>query len=170
MVACATTQIGGSPFDGYPTGSCPDPFMDIAGSCYYMSWLQDTSKVTWSGARRVCQSFGRLAGKDVDLAELDDEVSCLANSRLLKKMTADKPGHVWLGGSDTGSEGKWTWSKSGRDFTDDSHWYYDYPNGNGGSDVNCLAASPKGSKNRAQLGDWSCTDEYHFICQIFVSY
>jgi len=132
---------------------CPDAWTEYEGSCFYM--IREAMR--WLDARENCRNFGG------DLASVHSE----EKDRFIFDLVlaeGDSPRYWWLGGTDSHSEGNWTWS-------DGSLWNYEkWKNGNNGNHgiaYNCLAYYASGSGYYAVYwSDLSCFQEHGFICQL----
>ena len=101
-------------------------------------------KKTWADAEDHCQSKGSHLAS-ILTEEEQNEVAALASV----------DSHVWLGGTDQEIEGVWKW-------TDASTWGYtrwQSGYGNKGHAASCL-----GIWGGNWWNDWSCSNEYPFIC------
>merc|ERR1711962_345042 len=157
---------------GLANSECPGDglFEEIHGSCYFFS--SDSSlKHTWVDARSYCQNLGSSLGMKVGLAEVGNALAIMSDSLMMQKI-AEKGWQTWLGASDAESENSWTWVTSGRSLSImDPFWQDDQPNSTGGYAGDCLIAAllhePYQPYHRAQFGDWPCSHEEAFVCQIF---
>merc|ERR1711970_747669 len=108
-----------------------------------------TEKKTWAEASTTCHQEGG------ELVKVDDPV---VNAHLARYNMAW--GNLWIGATDQGKEGTWTWS-DGRPVTK-SFWFPKEPN-NWGGNQNCAVV------NFRKAGNWDdqgCNTKNGFVCQI----
>ena len=104
---------------------CPSAFHPVGSGCYFYGHF----KLNWFRAMEFCHSLGREASLAV--IETDQE-----NSQLKTWLTAhgDPNTGVWVGGSDNGHQGVWSWFPTGHLIQ-----YFDWGLGQpGGGDHHCL--------------------------------
>ncbi|XP_030828651.1 macrophage mannose receptor 1 [Strongylocentrotus purpuratus] len=83
-----------------PTGGCSDDYFKYFNRCYRMGGYEENDRYSWQDARTLCQGEGgNLAGIH------SQQVQSLLTSMLL-----DITGDVWIGFSDSGSNGQYHWT------------------------------------------------------------
>ena len=97
---------------------------------------------TWEEARDYCRLFG------ADLVEVNDEEE--------NYFVYSNAARCWIGANDIDDEGTWVWSNGAS--WDWETWVAGEPNNNG--DEDCAGIWTDGDWN-----DWSCSNEYDFICE-----
>ncbi len=132
-----------APFDG-PCGE-GDAFFETSDGICFEYFFESSS---WAGARLKCQF---LSG---DLARVDDS----ATNGILASLVPSAFPEAWLLGSDTASEGVWTWDAEPMTYT---NWRAGEPN-NGNGVENCLALI---SNQGGAWDDNNCNDLKSYICQ-----
>ncbi|CAL4148835.1 unnamed protein product [Meganyctiphanes norvegica] len=146
--------------------SCPPLFTEIEGVCYFFSSTIG-AKANWYNAQAACQKLGTEHGVRIGLAEIGRYSGCASPDVELMKTVSDMRQPVWLGTSDSASEGTWVWQHSRQILSIHSNmWYYTEPDS--GPTVNCLTGwiyAPY--RNRAYLADLQCTHVQHYVCQKF---
>ncbi|KAM8773182.1 uncharacterized protein AB9X84_014483 [Acanthopagrus schlegelii] len=127
---------------------CPTDWRKYEGSCYYTS----TGKKTWRKGREYCQSKG------ADLAIVKSQEEMIFINSLYP---SDK--QVWIGLTDQGVEGHWTWV-DGSPLTT-TFWGKNQPNSSNGRNQDCAEFRHRATGN----GDWndeSCNVEQNWICEM----
>ncbi|XP_042882020.1 perlucin-like isoform X2 [Penaeus japonicus] len=130
---------------------CPTPFVSVMGECFSLS----RTRLPWHHARHYCLGMGG------DLAT-PSFLYALKTYILEREGDAD----VWVGGTDEGSEGHWSWINSNEDGTNTTipphHWAPDQPDNGEGDGEHCLILQ----KNiHPPLADSSCERYLSFVCQ-----
>ncbi|XP_076112739.1 perlucin-like protein [Mytilus galloprovincialis] len=114
---------------------------------YYMFVKNATN---WNTAQQDCLSRGgRLA-----------EVNCENVGAWLKRQARQRGGGWWLGATDLGQEGTWTWTLGNQ--IGYSDWAYGQPDNGNGSSQDCLQLWDDKSYRWDDL--W-CTYQRNYICQ-----
>ncbi|CAL4075770.1 unnamed protein product, partial [Meganyctiphanes norvegica] len=153
---------------GWTFGNCPDLFTDVAGTCYYFS-SDFPASATWNDALAACKKRGDGLGHiNIGLAELGtSRDGCATPDIKLMETIANKGAQVWLGASDGREEGTWIWEESKEQLLiSNNMWHHLAPNA--GTEENCLAALIRTDiHNRPSLGDFPCTQNNSYVCQIF---
>ncbi|XP_042879751.1 perlucin-like protein [Penaeus japonicus] len=81
---------------------CTEPHIKVGDKCY--AFLLDFAR-TWSESREYCQGIGG----DLAIVHTCDEFTTLVrNIHMLGQEVPDRFSY-WLGGTDLGDEGSWTW-------------------------------------------------------------
>merc|ERR1712179_95048 len=128
--------------------SCSPGWSRFGESCY---WIYLERPYNYLKAREACLELG------ADLASSNSESENAFFSTLYNSY------HFWLGGSDSATEGVWTWT-DGTPFNY-THWYSG--EGHGGVAENCLSINLQYG-----YGSWydeKCYLEQYFICEINLS-
>ncbi|MCP4444664.1 MAG: C-type lectin domain-containing protein [Myxococcales bacterium] len=131
------------PFEG-PCGEGDASFETGDGICFEY-FFEDSS---WAGARLKCQILGG------DLARIDDA----GTNGILASLVPTAFPEAWLLGSDTASEGVWTWDGEPMSY---QNWRAGEPN-NGSGVENCLQVL---SDQGGTWDDRNCNDLTSYICQ-----
>lgn len=121
-----------------------------------------TQHATWPVAVRRCQEYGgQLAS--VRSQEQQDLITALPN------MSLQVNSHLWLGASDAGHEGRWTWV-NGDDITYENWYSNSAIHGHRGE--NCLSLvqlRPTGVNNGSQStfvwDDMTCLHSFNYVCE-----
>ncbi|XP_041036051.1 C-type lectin domain family 17, member A-like isoform X1 [Carcharodon carcharias] len=117
---------------------CPSGWEDHNHHCYRFS----TDTVNWDSAKQQCESLNSHL--------------IIINTEQEQKSIENYPGDYWIGLTDRGSEGNWTWvDGTPVSFT---QWYGGEPN-NWNDHENCAFI------RRTDWNDVSCTDQFRFICE-----
>jgi hypothetical protein len=119
---------------------CPLAWSQFNGSCYWV--VQDG--MAWLEAREKCREMGSDLASSLSRAE-NDFINSLCTGR------CEISTYMWLGGIDSGSEGRWTWV-DGRKF-EYTHWQT--WSGNKGPQANCIGYHIK----RGDWMDMGCFDK-----------
>lgn len=144
----------GPPPDAAPPafqGACGEAESDAHilggdGTCYEY-FFQGSS---WDGAQVKCQILGG------ELAVINDA----ATTGILSSLVPSAFPTAWLGGTDSGSEGTWSWDGAAMSYT---NWRSGEPNnGSGGAAENCLIIE---SNLGGTWDDQSCNAIKSYICQ-----
>ena len=126
---------------------CPTAWSQFNTSCF---WVVEVA-VDWLAAEEGCQGLHPAA-------HLASVSSSEENNFIYHLVEGFSSAYVWLGGSDSYSEGNWTWNDGTLfDFT---FWYSYTYQPDGGPYENCLA------KNGDSWYDMGCFDKHFFICKI----
>ena len=134
MVAASAVQ---PPAPAPPWPSPPPPVYTLMNNA-----------LSWSDANAACQAAG------LQLASVH---SASENDALLTEAAGNR---VWIGGTDTASEGTWKWSSTGTPLSY-TNWYSGQPDNSKG-DQHCLTF------NHGNPGEWDdeqCSREYRYVCQ-----
>ena len=116
--------------------------------------------MNWLEAEEGCQGLNPAA----HLASVSSQEE---NDFIFSLIKDDSVSYVWLGGSDSYSEGDWTWSDGSLfDFT---YWQNDGSQGNGGPSQNCLVMNTNNQYYAKTWYDVECYHKYLFICEINMS-
>ena len=119
--------------------------------CYKAVQRKRGDGVTWDDAKNICQNLGGF------LAEITDHVSL----EYVKRVVVPENGNgFWIGATDIGQEGIWTWDHSGQRLSvDDWHQDKNQPDNHQGGE-HCLEI------NRVKRwNDLPCDRKLGFICQ-----
>ena len=108
--------------------------------------------MNWLAAEEGCQGLDPVA----HLASVNSKAE---NDYIYSLYNNQNNNYLWLGGSDSYSEGNWTWN-DGLSF-DYDNWKSD---GDSGTSRNCLAIAT--SYPGRYWFDLSCFDKNYFICEI----
>jgi hypothetical protein len=144
----------GPPPDAAPPafqGACGEAQSDADftagdGTCYEY-FFQGSS---WDGAQTKCEILGG------QLAIINDDVT----NGILSSLVPSAFPTAWIGGTDTGSEGTWTWDGAPMSFT---KWRSGEPNNGAGNGAeNCLIIE---SNLGGSWDDQPCTAIKSYICQ-----
>jgi len=131
------------PFDG-PCGEGDASFETQDGICF--EYFFESS--SWAGARLKCQFLGG------DLARVDDA----GTNGILASLVPTAFPEAWLLGTDTATEGVWTWDGEPMSY---GNWRPGEPN-NGNGVENCLTLV---SDQGGVWDDRNCNDLKSYICQ-----
>ena len=116
------------------------------GTCYEYFF----QGANWDGAQLKCQLLGG------ELATIGDA----ATNGILSSLVPSAFPTAWLGGTDEGSEGSWSWDGASMSYT---NWRSGEPNnGSGGVAENCLIIE---SNLGGSWDDQSCAGTKSYICQ-----
>lgn len=115
-------------------------------------------RANWQNARKMCQEH--YPGGDLVVVKDKEMNSYLAQFPV-----------SWIGGTDEGHEGKWTWI-TGEEITE-TNWMRGQPD-NGGKygrwgskKENCLSINfVKWGSSKGKWNDAPCSTEYHFTCEL----
>ena len=97
LIACSEAAISSQTF-------CPSAFQPVGSGCYFYGHF----KLNWFRAMEFCHSLG----KDASLAVVETEGENWELQQWLK-VHGDPSTGVWLGGSDNGHHGLWSWFPTG---------------------------------------------------------
>ncbi len=139
----APTPDAFTPFDG-PCGE-GDAFFETGDGICFEYFFESSS---WAGARLKCQFLGG------DLARVDDS----ATNGILSSLVPTAFPQAWLLGSDSETEGVWTWDGEPMSY---GNWRPGEPN-NGNGVENCLVLV---SDQGGAWDDNNCNDLKSYICQ-----
>ncbi|KAK7071231.1 hypothetical protein SK128_000323 [Halocaridina rubra] len=131
------------------TVECEMPFFPVKSECFYVNKYK---RVSWSEARKFCKGLGS------DLAE-PNRVNTL-RAMLLDKYPEDSSKFFWVGASENGVEGNWTWISSRR--VQPADWGTGQPDG---GNENCVVLS---RDDYPPLHDSPCYTHTMFICERIV--
>lgn len=81
---------------------CSEPHIAVGDKCY--AFLLDFAR-TWAESRDYCQSIG---GDLVVVQSCDEFTTLVRNIHMLGQEVPDRFSY-WIGGTDLGDEGSWTW-------------------------------------------------------------
>jgi hypothetical protein len=142
-------------------GACTDCLELPSSECTLLDsgsqqYVHCTDRVDWSDAQASCASVG------LSLMEIEDA----AEQRFVAGVVGG--GYAWLGARDSGTEGDWTWERTGASF-----WSQDLQEPVGGAyaawapmqpgfdsgNQDCMATS------RIGWFDYDCADTQHYICE-----
>ena len=98
----------------------------------------------WPEAQEICESV------DMNLITID---SSTEQNRLESNVFDD----IWIGFSDSDSEGTWIWLDGGSTYT---NWASGQPDDDGSQDCAIAQTGSAGKWN-----DMDCTDNYYFVCE-----
>jgi len=124
------------------------PAQMISGSCYRLS---KTATKTWSEAKKICQSNGGNL--------FEPRSSFQSNAVFDEVRKIHKVIGIWIGLTDTASEGNWRYASDGSKVVY-TNWNSDEPNNDGG-DEDC-AIMHTGFRH---WFDYSCEVKDFFLCQ-----
>jgi hypothetical protein len=149
----AGVDAGPPPDAAPPTfqGACGEADSDAHittndGTCYEYFF----QGANWDGAQLKCQLLGG------ELATIGDA----ATNGILSSLVPSAFPTAWLGGTDEGSEGSWSWDGASMSYT---NWRSGEPNnGSGGVAENCLIIE---SNLGGSWDDQSCAGTKSYICQ-----
>jgi len=129
---------------------CNGGFVEHGDYCYALIERSET----WVSAAANCRALDAYLAEPRNKEE-NDFVKQLAKSQ------TTTPTHVWLGGHDQVTEGKWFWGHSGAPVEGFTDWHHDGQpnNANGGED--CMEYR----LNFKSWNDMKCNQAQHFICQ-----
>ena len=122
-----------------PVSKCQEGWIEFNDRCYYFS--ADTKANTWMSAETTCKNLNPIS--TLTSVNSQEEEDFILNAQGFTDT-------VFIGGSDSGSEGNWTWL-DGRPWQFD-HWGEDEPNG--GENENCLEMVKSGWGNNT-AGWWN---------------
>uniref|UniRef100_A0A194AKZ4 C-type lectin domain-containing protein n=1 Tax=Pinctada fucata TaxID=50426 RepID=A0A194AKZ4_PINFU len=125
---------------------CPDGWTHNADKCY----LIVTNKLTWMDAQVYCSMHN---------SQLVEIASSSENTFVKSHLPRGE--HYWMGASDITSEGVFTWTHSGKKF---SNTYTDWhsPEPNEGNYANCVIFW---NAVGFQWADENCYKQYGFVCE-----
>ena len=104
---------------------CPSAFHPVGSGCYFYGHF----KLNWFRAMEFCHSLG----KDASLAVIETEEENKELQQWLR-LHGDPSTGVWVGGSDNGHQGLWSWFPTGHLVK-----YFDWGLGQpSGGDQHCL--------------------------------
>ncbi|KAH3772662.1 perlucin-like [Dreissena polymorpha] len=125
---------------------CDNGWISFNGHCYHFS----TDLESWIGAEGVCIHFGSY------LAEIDDH----AEDMFMQNWVNILAKVFWVGGTDLGFEGDWTWAYSKKHlYNGYTRWQRNEPSNSGGSE-HCLNLW-----RYTDWNDWPCWQVTNFICE-----
>merc|ERR1719376_314481 len=150
--------------------SCPGDglFEEIQGECYYWSYDRGLT-ANFDQAKTACHDIGLLLGLSVELAEVNNDISCFIDTWFMQAIT-NKGRNVWLGAEDDDGDGVFDWLTSGQYIsTYDPYWGYDEPTNYVTGNRNCLGThmQPMGRFHRMFFNDMPCEEEHYYVCQMF---
>lgn len=128
---------------------CPDNFIRLGNSCYYLSADMDT----WHGAQFICNDMSGSQLATPDKKWKDQKLRLLLNKKeaaLLER---------WIGGIWNWEQKRWVWGGTGRKLRYQGFSRKD----NGDNDWHCIAMDP------TVFYRWkseSCLKRKHFICEL----
>ncbi|KAM7009851.1 uncharacterized protein LKV04_001777 [Tautogolabrus adspersus] len=126
---------------------CNNGWRKHENSCYFTSVV----KKSWNSARRHCQSMG------ADLAVVKSQEKLNFTNSLYE---SEK--EVWIGLTDEGVEGQWTWV-DGTPMTT-SFWGQGQPNSHNGKNQDCVEFWHRSTR----MGEWNdedCNINQYYICE-----
>ena len=152
---------------------CPHKWIFHNNLCYYVSKKEE--RVSWEEAKEKCKAMENRA--TLAMPKTMEENIFL---KQLNNFTDDDLSHqdLWLGGSDTETEGIWKWADDSLISLDlqEKNWAPNQPN-NWGGIQNCLKLYFHGGKyNRAKgidgkfWDDGICSFKKHFLCSLDLSF
>ncbi|XP_071536597.1 C-type lectin domain family 17, member A-like [Panulirus ornatus] len=136
---------------------CPEPFQLLGENCYYFA----TETMSWEEARDYCRSLSQNYASDLAVFDFtcDDYRHIFAHM----SVTAITPAH-WIGASQLGHQGYWTWIDSRPMDLSASYWREDEPMST--HEWNCAQILKEGGFQRFCLISNNCSNSRHFVCQL----
>ncbi|XP_066976528.1 C-type lectin domain family 17, member A-like [Macrobrachium rosenbergii] len=145
-----------------PSGSCPNPYIDVGGKCLY---FHSVTNDTWLNLEALCTELNGHLVKIDDANLLYDIIS---------HIYAEEPTmeSIWIGGSDAAAEGDWRWIDNSAVKMGTPFWgttgrvYPQVQEPAGGTHENCICL------NRGYLfyfHDYSCDLVFGGICEYYTS-
>ncbi|XP_045589427.2 type-2 ice-structuring protein-like [Procambarus clarkii] len=135
---------------------CPDPFKDVGGRCLY---FENVNKASWQGMRTICQGHG---GDLIKLNTPDlfgDIISYIHGNGWSDT-------NYWIGGTDEGHEGVWTWTDGSSVRMGTPFWANtgcdNVQQPVGGDVQNCIVLD---AAIHMYFNDLPCNSTYHGICE-----
>jgi len=125
-------------------GECPDGWLMFKGKCF---GHPKDKKLSWADAESYCQSWSPGA-----------HLASIRSAEEQKFVQDNFPGNIWLGGSDTTEEGRWTWSDGTAWIY--SNWHSGQPS-NTGSGQDCIW-----TWYHNQWDDNTCDHMNLFLCNV----
>eukprot|EP00794_Sanderia_malayensis_P003261 gene3261-3742_t len=134
--------------------ACPTGWKLWRDNCYHFHDITfSTSGMSWSDARLACQRYG---GDLVTIKNAQEQAFLAANQTAAQRLM-----HYWIGITDEGSEGNWSWIDGTPVAATGSHWRTaDGEPNNWGGNENCAEMHNDGLWN-----DNACFREFAFICK-----
>merc|ERR1712130_797602 len=131
---------------------CPEGWSKNQTSCYWLVF----DRVTWIEANNGCPQIHPMA-------HLASSGSALENDYIAHLYYESSNFYVWLGGTDSGEEGTWTWT-DGTPFT---YTKWASSEGSDGTTENCLAIDEYYYSSYNGLWyDFECYESYSYVCEI----
>ncbi|XP_018006966.1 perlucin-like [Hyalella azteca] len=133
---------------------CPMAFEEAGGRCYFFGRFP----LNWFRALEFCHSFG----SSVSLATIETSRENFFIKQFLRASGGHETG-IWVGGSDNGHDGQWTWFPTGQ-LVQYSGWGPSQPSG---GDQHCMYLV--GGHLSYQWADFHCLFDMHFLCEYNVN-
>merc|ERR1711887_125003 len=111
-------------------------------------------KMTWNKSKTFCESQ-RFLGTGTLVIDDDPDTH-----NFLKAQGKETP--LWMGGSDTESEGDWRWINGVKIDKNDANWYGTGPNNGDGNGQDCILIN---YSTKGLWDDQACTNQLAFACQ-----
>ncbi|XP_076067331.1 uncharacterized protein LOC143040318 [Oratosquilla oratoria] len=133
---------------------CPLPYVKVGPDCFLMG----TTEMKWPDARIYCQGRAKKIGGEGDLAVPTDRETFV---KYIESQTSAGM-YLWMGGSDSETEGKWKWLTG--EFVDEESFPWDdgEPDSNSSQNYLCIA-----TKAGARYHDCINEATLQFVCQLF---
>ncbi|XP_070998620.1 C-type lectin domain family 4 member M-like [Oncorhynchus clarkii lewisi] len=124
---------------------CPEGWKKLGSSCYYVS----TEEKSWEGSRQDCRNRG------ADLVVIKSQ-----EQQTLVNWLCGRKNYVWIGLTDSVSEGTWKWV----DDTPLTTKYWNSGEPNGGGAENCVYFY-SWSSDTGEWWDYYCYYKFRWICE-----
>merc|ERR1712179_178186 len=138
-----------------PRVSCPEPFVEVAGRCFYIN----EEFLSWDNARTRCSELG---GENfADLAVLED---CTTTGQIAQHIEEQKgPGEwIWVGARDFDGSGQHRWVSGSNVARGASFWCPGQPN----NFLNKQACVMLWGSNYYYGADEDCSIFHKSLCEI----
>ncbi|XP_072319567.1 uncharacterized protein [Eucyclogobius newberryi] len=129
---------------------CPSGWQSFMYSCYYTS----ATKKNWKNSRDYCKN----KGGDLAVITSQEEMGFIN-----KLYSSDK--EVWIGLSDDGTEGHWTWVDGTPLSPNATFWGNGQPNSYDGRNQDCVEFWHRAT-GEGEWNDESCKIEQYWICEM----
>ena len=124
------------------------------GKCFYF----ETSYMNFEDARENCKKYGGKLYEPKTVVEFRDAPNM--------KFPGFNNNYMWIGITDTESEGSYVYDSNGKSITFNPPWYVDLSRGHKfphGTGSNCIAINNAGN---AYTFDLPCLDTYASLCEL----
>ena len=111
----------------FPSGHCPQDWLEFEGRCYKLFGLLDIDKTDWNNASAACRSLSITRMHNAELASVHSSIQQAFLVAMAAKYKFQHDDTMWIGLRDMQSASYFTWSdETDVDYT---NWKGDEPNG-----------------------------------------